>query len=295
MLPILLAFFLSQASGLEPSPTPVHPKSQAPANIPAESEVSASSGPVRLTFRIYKTRFKVGESLWYQLRVANRGSKMFRVVDRVFKDPWDLRQSADSRRGAFLIATDAKGRELETKYISQPHGPMPKRPFVDIEGDPKLKSRTEQWKQEGLSEQQIWDKAFEFTRAKRNEEARRSNIFIVELKPGDSIATPPWAYDNRDWDYDREIQIGPAPEPIGDFAELEMYPFREPGTYRIKAVYENRAGLHDPAKLKDLKRLAQKSAAMRKILADYAEEAARTPRFYEVRAETRWVEVTVSP
>ena len=290
MLPILLAFFLSQASGLEPSSTPAERKSPAQADITADKEVSASSGPVQLAFRIYKTRFKAGESLWYQLQVTNRGKKMFRVSDEVFDIPFMLR-SGTGVRGVFLIVTDAKGRAISPRPFPSIHRSLPTEPYVDVEGDPKLKAMIQHWKKEGLSDQEVFLRSVEYTKANRSAENRR-NAFVVELKPGESIVTPPWAYDRRTWIYDEPWKNKPAAEPIGKFAELEMFSFDKPGTYRIKAVYDSRYGIRDEAELQDLKRRAKKSAALREIL---AEKLTWKPAFYEVRAETRWIEVTVTP
>ena len=74
-------------------------------------EVSASSGPVELTFLLHKTTITVGESLWHQLRVRNIGKRELLVTDEVFHEPWQLRYHSPDRNGigGFGIYIEAFG------------------------------------------------------------------------------------------------------------------------------------------------------------------------------------------
>lgn len=139
------------------------PSASAAPKPPFEAEVTASSGPVQLTFRVHHTKLRGGwsednpfayDALYFQIELKNIGSEPFMVLDRIFKDGHEL---GVYERGIYLEVRDSSGNVVE--------------PFVAwgesscrIQGvhnwriedvDAETQRRINQWKKEGVSNAEI--------------------------------------------------------------------------------------------------------------------------------------------
>jgi hypothetical protein len=177
--------------------------SGAAAHLPAEAEVTASSGPVQLTLRIYKTKRKAKKkagqsfdpesSLLYQLELKNIGKKRFLVTSIFFSKPWDYGSEVNHGISIAALGPDGKPAFLDGPWDIDPEEvlaraniPEPKKP------DPSF-----------------W------------------------LEPGASVTTIPWVKQRDD-----ELLRGRSKKlPVGQYTELHYLDTMTPGKYRIKAIY----------------------------------------------------------
>lgn len=206
-----------------------------PVNLPAQAEVHASSGPVELTLRLYKTRIRPKERLWYQLRLRNVGSKPFAVGDDIFRDP--IQTYSNYHVGIYFLIIGPDGKELRHRTVLAPHHDVaeekPGRQRKLHPDDQKdLDSLLAQWRSEGLDIDAINRKLLDWLPLHRPED----EIPAVVLKPGESVTTKPWAF-YEPWDQEFKR---PPPQPIGEFTELFNFDLNEAGKYRFRAVYDYR-------------------------------------------------------
>ncbi|MFA6317602.1 MAG: hypothetical protein WC943_09295, partial [Elusimicrobiota bacterium] len=182
------------------------------ASFPAEAEVTASSGSVQITLRIYKTKLKaktdaegpfgIDQSLYYQVELKNLGSRRFVLEGGYFKKP----------RGVIeCVSPDSIGVCLE---ILGPEGRHPGHlftgsgPLDEISTDPGIMPGPEdkeglalrsRWEKQGLSPEAIVAK-FEERGKRLLEEYRKTHPEEgpVEpadwLEPGASVASIPWVW-----------------------------------------------------------------------------------------------------
>ena len=241
--------------------------------VAAQAEVSASSGPVELTFLLHKTTITVGESLWHQLRVRNIGKRELLVTDEVFHEPWQLRYHSPDRNGigGFGIYIEAFGPDGARlgKVLYMEDAIMPEvSGLLEIDG-PREQAMVDDWKRQGLSEFEIGSKLIEFNTSKRHAAQSKEESPVIKLQPGEVAETKSWFYHTKQA---RRKKL-PAPRPIGNFAQLEFFALDKPGKYKIRAVY-------------DYSISAVKLAEYRKLGWSTDEH---------VLARTPWVAVTVLP
>ena len=226
----------------EKSPPPASTPELAPPGrvekVAAQAEVKASSGPVELTLRLYKTEIKLGESLWEQIRLRNVGDKELLVSDPVFFDPWQMREGIRSRVGIFIEVLGPDGKLL-------PGDPHPNWPGGDVDVSdkpsgmleihgPEERAMLDGWKKSGLSLEQINRKLLDFNLEKARDAQPQRELPKLKLLPGELAETKSWfAY--SEWD---QFKKRPKPTPVGDFAELEFYDLDKPGEYKVRAVYD---------------------------------------------------------
>lgn len=269
------ALLLSAACGKKDNaaPTPVLSAPGAVEKVVAQAEVKASTGPVELTFRLYKTQIKAGDYLWQQIRIRNVGDKELVVADQVFHDPWELRHCSRAGYGIYLEALGPDGKPLKVEF-QDPAEQVRDISYgvsglLDVEG-PEEQAMLDGWKKQGLSEREIGMKLIEFNTKKQQAAEIHRRRPIIKLLPGQSAETKSaFFYSIQD-----KIHNRPIPRPVGDFAQLDFFVLEEPGKYKIRAVYDH-APTDTTAKL-----------SRRLGLPTYPEE---------VQFRTPWIQVEVLP
>lgn len=236
----LLAAALFCLAACEKSPSPVPTPDLAPPGLPekvaAQAEVKASSGPVELTLRLYKTEIKLGESLWEQIRIRNVGDSDMIVSDPVFFDPWQLRKGIRAGYGIYIEVLGPDGKPL-------PRDPHPNWGSSDVSDKPsgllevhgeEERAMLDGWKKRGLSLEQINRKLVDFNLKKARDADASRELPRIKLQPGESAETKSW-FVYSEWD---QFKKRPKPTPVGDFAELEFFDLDKPGEYKVRAVYD---------------------------------------------------------
>ena len=291
LVPSLLAFLFSFAAA---------PSRAAEPTAPAV-ELTASSGPVKITLRLLKTKVKVGESLQYQLRLTNVGKKPMEVPDTIFEDPWAIVGNFRARMDLFLVILDTKGKPLDT-WMTAPPGPefdgTPPYWSEDPKEQKEALAKERELRKQGLSETEVrlalheWGHQRQAAKVPPPQEPERRI-----LKPGETLTTRPWAYD----DGFTQARGEPVPKPIDPFAELILFRFHKPGRYRLCAIYERRDHIPDAQRLeanfdragaRGARSLARRYPELRETAASLS-AAERFP--WSVRAATRFIEIEVTP
>lgn len=217
------------------SPQLAMPAPGAVEKVAAQAEVKASSGPVELSFLLYKTQIKAGDYLWQQIRIRNVGEKLFVVVDPVFHDPWGLRNnSSRAGYGIYLEALAPDGKRLKVEFSLGRHVEIEDRVsgLLEVDG-PQEQAMLDGWKKQGLSPEAIDRKLLDFNMNKRLAAETKRRRPLIKLLPGQTAETKSaFFYSMRD-----EINEKPVPVPIGDFAQIDFLHFDKPGQYKVRAVY----------------------------------------------------------
>lgn len=209
------------------------------------AEVSAVVAPVKLTFRLHETSIKAGGHPWYQIRIENIGKRELMITDRALSDPWELMRQSDWELGTFFLHLEAigpGGKRLKVHYPLIPRHP----PEAEADGGPgvsglleadtpEARAKVAAWKRQGLSESEVNRRLLEYNVKIRDAEALQRRSSGLLLKPGEAFETKSWFTTRRE-----ELKGLPKPQPIGEFARLEMFDFDAPGIYRIRAVYDHR-------------------------------------------------------
>ncbi|MEK7858720.1 MAG: hypothetical protein AAB320_06215 [Elusimicrobiota bacterium] len=252
------------ACGKDESPSAGAPKLSAPerafpaagqpsaqADVAAEAEVKASSGPIELTLRVYRSNLKYRkDSLWFQIQLKNIGKNKIRIDEDDFRVPGEVAMGG----GRLLEVVDAKGNPAKQYTIfsaapdqltpDSPIWPQPSKDSKDPEGDKKriadaiwaegdrLRQR-DRIMEAGRGRPDSWTyrKLTEFDEKHPAPPEPPSQDTSILLAPGVVLVTPPWV--------DRSYLPDQPPGKIGEFAQLRGYYFG-PGKYRIRAVYDHR-------------------------------------------------------
>jgi len=239
----------------------------------AEKEVTVSKSPIKLTLRLHKTKlkripflgskeFRVAEPLHYQLTLQNIGTGSV-PADEGFRNPGNMRTSFN-RIGTLLEIVGPDG-SAPPPQLGEHVPPGCAGNFVTAEDRRAAEKDIAAWKREGLSENQITRRLIDRKLATPEE-----HDDVVILHAGESITTVPWAYQRAS----EACRGKPEPEPKGQFAEMYGYVVSKPGKYRIRAVYDIRLTKEERAEY-----------AKRKIPIEP----------WRTRAETPWIEFSVSP
>lgn len=207
----------------------------------AQAEVKASSGPIELSLLLHKTQIKAGDSLWEQIRIRNVGAKKINIVDQVFFDDRALRNQSNIGYGIYLEARDPEDKPLKVWF----YGPA-KRAFdiderpsglLEVEG-PQERAMLDGWKKQGLSAYEIDLKLIDFNTKKQRAAEHEQERPFVKLMPGQSAETKSaFSYNEMDM-----LRNRPRPHAIGEFTRVDFFEFKKPGTYKVRAVYNNLAG-----------------------------------------------------
>lgn len=202
----------------------------------AAAEVAASSGPLRVTFRLLKDKIRLGEPLEVGVTLTNIGRERILITDAAFLGPAkrleDRGHLKEPPYGLSVEVTDARGKRVPVKtpllpgdttlILPRSHTPAESQDLADAN------KRVKEWQAEGLSDTQIKLKLFELSQEQAS--VRFHPPKPLWLKPDQSISLPPWrAPDDDRW---------PGPVPAG-FTDLPYYAFPRPGKYRIllRALY----------------------------------------------------------
>ncbi|MFA6030095.1 MAG: hypothetical protein WC969_09595 [Elusimicrobiota bacterium] len=227
---LLLSFGLSVSAA----------EGESPAYIPPEAEVTASSGPVKLTLRVYKKSFPAAEKLRYQIEIKNVGKRPIKFDSRFFPHPSD---PVDSRFGVYLKVLDLKGRPAGTGTLPG-EGCAPDRgPLIESikiqytkEDSDHLKAKQAEFRRAGLSEHvvdalMLKEKNY-LVENYLPPAPPAPQIKEYELQPGQSVTTPPWVCTRY------ASKRAPASKPIGQYAQYWEMPRLEWGPdFIVKAVY----------------------------------------------------------
>lgn len=204
LLPLAAAILVASCnqSPTPSTPTLPPPTAQAPA---AETKVEASSGPVKLTLELRKTRIsaaKDGGLIYFRASIHNVGGDKFPVNDPLFKNPYEMNQPVLG--GTYLDVQDSAGRQATRLFIPSGHDP------VTVLADDGLSPAQREWfRQKALNPG--------WTSAPGGEPKAHY------LSPGESVTTPEW------W--------GPYAMPIKGFTRAPFEPLKS-GRYTIKLVYD---------------------------------------------------------
>lgn len=236
-------------------------------------QVAGKSGSLQLTLSLAKTHFKAGESPWALIRIQNISTQSVTISDQALLDPWKLRDNWYYRLQTFVELQSGDGRKSFDPFvlpelggpdlIDRPHGS-----HGDSPEEKKLEDRLAKlrrlWKKQGFSAEEIVLKEGAYAEEYRKGIAPRTEQ--ITLKPGETVSTLPWIYQTS-----REKRQGlSAQVPIQGYMRLGEIP--NPGTYRIRAVYDFR-----------LERSENKKTNQKVV----------QPRADEVRIETPWLTISV--
>ena len=246
---VFLAFsFFAAAS----SARAAEPPAVSTVTYPPAAEVSASSGPVRLTMRIEKLRVRQDEPVRFQVELTNV-STYYRLLvqdDTLYlEEPRAMTDSLRTRVGTYIEVMGPDGKPLD--YALVPHPPENPCPgysgdMVGLESGRPLTKEEEawqakllrKWKKAGYGRKMIeerLDKAW-IARQEAIREARLRKRNVL-LEPGESIRTPALAA----WADTRTI-CGPMsswPPAKTPYADLIEYPMGRTGVYSLRAVYDH--------------------------------------------------------
>lgn len=203
---------------------------------------------IKLTLIPKSARIRVGESLWYLLEMRNVGHEAieFRETSKSF---WKVGNSSELKYHFYV--TPPGGKETRVNFRVDSTELMGNRPeeIVIPESLGKDEAR----------------KYFEQEKERRGMEKARLFTLWVELQPGETLVARPWKFVSR---RERQKSIaGPRDDYMqfkveGPFREARLDPdefkFDQPGTYRVKVVYNhNPFGLKPPTEEEIQKRIAK--------------------------------------
>lgn len=176
---------------------------------PAETEVSASSGPIKITLRAHRTKLKAGESLWLQIEFSNLSSAPLMVRNEDYES---LRMSVGRDYGLSIRVEDDKGKDAT--------------PLLDglAEGHAPLNCM-------GPEDRARWEKALQSSAAGTG----AADSPVVWLKAGESVASPSQAYQSGNDRYCGHVPTPKAIRPFSEFAQARTLPA---GSYLLRVTYD---------------------------------------------------------
>ncbi len=205
------------------------PANGVPLVPPPIAEVSDSSGPVKLTLRVYKTRIKLNEPLWFQIEVKSVGKGHILVRDAAFEDASEL-----CSPGRFGVRLEIRGPDGRQPYRFTPavKHEIDAAPIPDTA---EYRSLRKQMEKDGVPEREIVRRLTD----RQIEEFRRTQPGpkVWKLLAGESVVTPSFVW--KGWPTVRGVKTETA-EPLGQYAELPCYRWTI-GRHKIRATYDNRS------------------------------------------------------
>ncbi|MCX5795266.1 MAG: hypothetical protein NTY77_07230 [Elusimicrobia bacterium] len=201
-------------------------------SLPSEAEVTASSGPVQLTLRIYKKQIRAHHPLYYQIELKNIGTRPFPAVDDAFIDPW----AQEHRRvGVYLDVIGPDGKAPNRAELPPPFS-LNVDPFkVGALPPPETKAGAAfRKKLEGMSALERSLAVGDYLRQGTAEYEKTRPRKGILLEPGASTTTVAWVLQDE-----LQIMAGKPPrQPVGQYTEFVVLDFSPPGKYRIRTVYD---------------------------------------------------------
>ena len=215
-------------------------------SLKPEAEVTATTEPIQLTFRLYQKTVKAKASaldtaLWGQIELKNVGKNKYLIQDEIFYEPRHFNDVSEHRGGIYVEIIGSAGKPVKVyrewrDEIRDDNPPASPRTPEQVEEDKKIDAMLADWRKQGLSIMAIRDRLLNYTRSRPNlyekeKWDRRYKDPHALLLPGQSTTTVALA---------RSAPISPdspAGISIGQFTELKDYAL-EPGHYRIRAVYD---------------------------------------------------------
>jgi len=169
----------------------------------APVEVSATSGPVKLTFSVHKTELKKHQAPWIKFTVENVGDADISFADDLYREDGDA-------ANAYASAWRSIGTSAEVIWPNgESAGPLPSPldvvPVTCPAGTTPVESRI------------------------------ASNPIIVRLKPGEKVSSPGWCFEP----YCKKPGAR-ACRPLRGYIEGSDLVFGEPGRYGLRALFRNR-------------------------------------------------------
>lgn len=202
-----LLFIAACKGEAPPSPRPEFaPPSTTPA---AEARVEASSGPIRIILEVHQTRVRLSDwkgALYFRASVVNTGTENISLNRREFDDPFKFSQRRPP--GLYLMLRDEAAHPVS--------------PLVRIHGhDPHSVL------DDGLTREQR-DTLRHLAENPQERTASTSTLDAVTLRPGQSIATPTWLFDD-------EGRV----KRVQGFSQVP-FDIREAGRYSLVLVFDRR-------------------------------------------------------
>lgn len=222
-------------------------------------QATGKAGPLELRLELPKKDVPRGGRIHFRLTLRNVGKKPVVVSDYAFKNPKFFANNRDREHASYLVVV---GRNGEDVYFSSswvtpmfcPHDPISIAPgSVVKEVDPSPE-----------------DDPFAYLDKWKRDNPEASNRV---LKAGESVTSPAWAAP-------RWLDCVETPQVLaGDFTELWNVDLKQPGSYRVKAVFD--ATISPRLKAKFPKYFARQQRIDKDISSS------------DVRVETPWLEVLV--
>lgn len=199
----------------------------APAHAAApkpEAVVSASSGPVKLTFSVQRTKVKAGGYVWYRIELKNTAKDSPILVDEIFHRPdWFNRKTADVGTYIELRAPDGR-RQVERKGRLTAEGAVP----LTTAQEALVGKRLAELRAAGLDEFEVQRRIGDYARSLSEGEEK-----VQWLPPGQSTRTAAWRYPAELEEGERLGQAVPG------YTQLWHLPLRRPGRYKVRVVYDH--------------------------------------------------------
>lgn len=188
--------------------------SPAPSAPPkAALEAKGRTPPLELRLEVADREVPVGSRIHLRISIRNIGKNSVEIKDNAFNDPDALAQNRAGKEKAYVIVLGPDGADAFFEEKRFCHGPpidVPERQIRKLTPDEEFEEFLEKMEKKALLPRRL-------------------------LAPGMSIVTPEWAAPL--WGASC-VKIAQKPRP--GFSELWNVTLREPGVYRIKAVYDTR-------------------------------------------------------
>ncbi len=159
----------------------------------AEAEVSASSGPLRLTFRVHHTRIKLGGSstnhdgIFFQVELQNIGQQAITITDRLFKDGQGLLTNEAYEMYTFFELRDSSGRIVKPTNQQSLCVELHAMNFKITDVDSETQDKIDRWRKQGVTREEIGARLepeiyIEKMVAKRTKQWKVAGVSRQELK-----------------------------------------------------------------------------------------------------------------
>lgn len=205
--------------------------------VPSAHSATGRTGPVGLELTLLKTKLKVGERLFVKTTLRNFSKEEMFIVDWIYRgadnlgEEWDKKLNSESR--STIEIRDSRGRRVKPRlfYVGGGHHDnfleQTVKPFegedLELYNVWIASGLTPHQASDRLNKKWLWD-------AERRYSAKHP---VVKLKQGESATSLSWCAD-------REPERSPLAVtcPGNGYVELPFFPFKRPGRYRIRAVYD---------------------------------------------------------
>ncbi|MFA6317914.1 MAG: hypothetical protein WC943_10885, partial [Elusimicrobiota bacterium] len=176
---------------------------------------------IRLVLIPKQRRLKTGENFWYRLELQNVGKEPILFDDR--PSFWKI---GNRFMPCHFYITPPDGKEVRGNLVED---------FMDS------REKTIVLPDHLTTDEARRKYAAEIVKEEGNRRSRLLHLH-VNLQPGETLVTRAWRFGTFDEQYER-TKAGEHPHPpiSGDFRELalENLAFDQPGTYKVKATYED--------------------------------------------------------